>query len=83
MTSPAFVELALKFDARLIPVRLERTHGAHFRLTIEPALHTTGKTVEELLKETHTILEKWIQEHPEQWLWLHRRWGKFEEISLS
>ena len=83
MTSTVFVDLALKFNAPLIPIRLERVKGANFKLTAEPAMDIKGKSVEDILKETHIILENWIKERPEQWLWLHRRWGKFEEMGTN
>jgi lauroyl/myristoyl acyltransferase len=26
----------------------------------------------------NATLERWIREQPECWLWLHRRWSKFD-----
>lgn len=80
MTSPAFVQLAQKYNCPLVPGRMERTGGAHFRLTADggplPLFDETGKAlpVEQVIADAHARLEKWIQERPEQWLWLHRRW---------
>ncbi len=79
MTSPAFVELAQKFKCPLIPGRIERLDGAHFRVTIEPPLALFDETeaalpVETVIKQAHKLLENWITAYPEQWLWLHRRW---------
>src|SRR5207249_4802303 len=31
MTAPAIAQLALRFDCAIIPARVERLHGAHFR----------------------------------------------------
>ena len=74
MTSPAFAQLAQKFKAPLLPAQIERLDGAHFRLTINPPLETQGRSVEEIITDAHRMLESWITQHPEQWLWLHNRW---------
>lgn len=79
MTSPAYVQLAQKFECPLIPGRIERLGGAHFRITaFEPMklydANGESRPVTDVLEESHRLLESWIAEHPEQWLWLHRRW---------
>jgi KDO2-lipid IV(A) lauroyltransferase len=79
MTAPALAQLALRFDLPIAPVRCERLGGARLRLTIyRPlALPRSGDReadVRRLMTEVNAILEAWIRERPEQWLWLHRRW---------
>lgn len=74
MTSSAFIELAQKYNASVIPINVERTEDINFSLTCYPALEIEDKPVEECLKETHILLENWIRQRPEQWLWLHKRW---------
>jgi Kdo2-lipid IVA lauroyltransferase/acyltransferase len=27
-----------------------------------------------LMTQVNAVVERWVREHPEQWLWLHRRW---------
>lgn len=80
MTSPSFVQLAQRFDCPLVPVRFERLTGAHFRLTIHPPMALrddsgASRPVEEVIGQAHAMLESWVSEKPEQWLWLHRRWN--------
>src|SRR6202007_2988556 len=38
MTAPALAALALRFDCDVLPARVERLEGAHFRLTVFPPL---------------------------------------------
>lgn len=79
MTNPVFVQLCQKFKCPLIPVRNERMDGCNFRLTIYDPIETIDddgapKDIKNVITEAHTLLEDWIKERPEQWIWLHRRW---------
>ncbi len=81
MTAPAAARLALKYDAPLIYLGLERLEGAYFRLTVrEPLEFTpTGKSADDiyaLTKKINELLEADINARPGQWLWFHRRWPK-------
>lgn len=78
MTSPIFVQLAQKFNCPVIPLRIERTNGANFKITIEEPIDIRGKTPETVISEIHTMFEQWITDRPEQWLWLHKRWGNLK-----
>ena len=79
MTAPALASLALRFDCDVLPARVERLDGAHFRLTVFPPLplprgRGPHAAVAELTARVNAILERWIRDRPEQWLWVHRRW---------
>ncbi len=79
MTAPALAILALRFNCVVVPVRIIRLKGAHFRMISEPPLPLpkTGDTAADritLMTNVNAVIERWVREHPEQWLWVHRRW---------
>jgi Kdo2-lipid IVA lauroyltransferase/acyltransferase len=81
MTAPAIARLGRRFDCPIVPIRVERLEGAHFRFTVEEALDTvaTGNAVADVLAtmmRVNAIIEDWVRARPEQWLWLHRRWPR-------
>ena len=79
MTASAAAEFAIRNKIPLLPVRCERLGGVKFRITFYPPLDisSTGerkKDVFILTSKINIMLENWIRERPEQWLWIHRRW---------
>ena len=79
MTLVTPAQLALRFRCPLIPMRVERLGPARFRITACPPLllpETADRqaAVAQVMTDLNGILETWIRERPEQWLWLHRRW---------
>ena len=79
MTAPALARIALKFHCPVVPAKVERTHGAHFSISVLPPLElpATGDRQADVkagMTLVNRIIEGWIRESPEQWLWVHRRW---------
>jgi KDO2-lipid IV(A) lauroyltransferase len=44
-----------------------------YRLKFYPALDLTGDIAEDT-QRVQAAMERAIREHPDQWLWVHRRW---------
>ena len=79
MTAPAPAQFALKYKCPIVMSRIERLEGAHFRVTLFPPIEAidTGNRSEDIMRLSQSInliIESWIREKPEQWLWAHNRW---------
>ena len=79
MTMVAMASFALKFDVPVVPARVVRLGGAHFRIVIEPPMEivATGDRdadIADIMGRATATLEGWVRAHPEQWFWVHRRW---------
>ena len=82
-TAPAVATLALKFNVPILPFRVVREQGAHYTAHFYKPLdipNTNDKTADtyQLMLSVNQMLESWIRERPEQWLWIHHRWDKSE-----
>ncbi|MBJ6942006.1 hypothetical protein JG632_18825, partial [Vibrio cholerae] len=42
---------------------------------VPPVRDADGKIdIQGTTQAVTNVVESWVREHPEQWLWLHRRW---------
>ncbi len=79
LTTPAPAILALKMGVAIVPISNERVGGAHFHVHAHPMIEyeSTGDATRDLIALTTAInyfMEEQVRAHPEQWLWIHRRW---------
>jgi len=77
--NPLIARLARHFDCPIHGTRIVRLPNNRFRgeLTdaIEPVRDAAGEVdVAGTMQKIMDVIEGWVREHPEQWLWLHRRW---------
>ncbi|SFI86118.1 lysophospholipid acyltransferase family protein [Albimonas pacifica] len=71
-TALAAAELALRFDAALIPARGLRLPDGRFSVRFEPEIARSDAPT--MMAEVNARIGAWIEAWPEQWFWLHRRW---------
>jgi KDO2-lipid IV(A) lauroyltransferase len=72
-TATAAADLALRFNAALIPARVRRVVGAElYELRFEAPIAPQDAT--EMMAEVNARIGAWVQDDPSQWFWLHRRW---------
>ena len=78
--NPLLAQLARLVDCPIHGARIVRLPDRdRFRIdlteAIEPARDAEGRVdVAGTMQVVTSVVEGWVREHPEQWLWLHRRW---------
>lgn len=77
--NPLLARLARRFDCPVHGARAIRLPGNRFRLEMTDAVtlprDARGQVdIDAATQAVNDIIEGWIREHPEQWLWQHRRW---------
>ncbi|MEK6248703.1 MAG: lipid A biosynthesis lauroyl acyltransferase [Planctomycetales bacterium] len=79
-TNPLLAKLARRYDCPVHGARTVRLPDGRFRLEITDELVLPrDKNGDVDIKGTTelvtNVVEGWVREYPEQWLWMHRRWG--------
>ncbi len=78
LTSPAVMSLKLKCP--IIPLQIIRKKGSFFDIIIHPRIDldkfkgNKETKIKNIMVEINKIISSWIEEHPGQWFWHHRRW---------
>lgn len=72
-TALSAVELALKFDALVVPIYgLRLPNGLDFEVICEAPIPAGDPT--DMTQALNDSLEAMVRQHMDQWFWIHRRW---------
>lgn len=79
LANPVLAKFARHYDCPVHGVRVIRLPGHRFRVELTPPLDLPrapdGRIdVSGAMQAMTDQIEVWVREHPEQWLWMHRRW---------
>jgi Kdo2-lipid IVA lauroyltransferase/acyltransferase len=77
--NPLIAMLAREVECPIHGTRMVRLPGNKFRAEVseevKPVRDAEGRIdVRGTMQAITDVVEDWVREHPEQWIWLHRRW---------
>ena len=77
--NPSIARLARQFDCPVVGVRVIRLPGHRFRIAAEGPFDlprgADGRIdVQRSTQMITSVIERWVRDNPDQWLWFHRRW---------
>ena len=78
-TNPVLGMLARHYKCDVYPARCIRLPGNRYRLEIEDKLDLPRRKdgsvdVHATTQMLNDTVERWVREHPGQWMWFHKRW---------
>ena len=81
-TALSAAEMALKYDALLVPIYgIRQENGLDFTIQVDaPIPHTNAETMTQALNDS---LEYLVRKHMGQWFWIHRRWKPERQRTLA
>jgi len=65
--------LASRLKLKLLTVFIYRRPDGFYNIKINKPFETDGKTEEQIAEMYNNDISEMIKQHPEQWVWLHRR----------
>ncbi|WP_170599468.1 lysophospholipid acyltransferase family protein [Ruegeria arenilitoris] len=82
VTSVLNAELAMKYDAVLIPCyAVRQANGIDFEIVLhDPVPHTDPKAMTQFINDD---LEGMVRKHMGQWFWIHRRWKAWNGLGVQ
>ena len=77
--NPTLARLLRQVECPIHGVRIIRLPGHRFRAELSeevpPVRDAAGQIdIQGTMQAVTSVIEGWIREYPDQWLWLHRRW---------
>lgn len=79
--------IAHKTKSPIVPAFIKRLDNGKHQITFLPAIHTgeleKNTEIYQTSQKLYGIIEKFIKDNPDEWLWIYRRWNKLSPEGLE